>query len=139
MVDHETGPFERAFRMGKLGAGIAGSYIGYQIQNLFLDQESSQQKRAGVHQRNSAKFREELQHLRGPVMKLGQMLSMQSDALPEEIIEELAALQMQAPSMHPTLMRTQFRKALGKNPEEVFKSFDPEPFAAASLVRSIAP
>lgn len=133
MVEQETGPFERAFRMGKLGAGIAGSYIGYQIQNLFLDQESGREKRAGMNQRNSARFREELQHLRGPVMKLGQMLSMQSDALPAEIIEELTSLQMKAPAMHPTLMRTQFRKALGKNPEEVFREFDPEPFAAASL------
>ena len=35
--------------------------------------------------------------------------------------------------MHPTLMRAQFKGSLGKYPEEVFRSFEPEPFAAASL------
>lgn len=133
MVDGETGPFKRALRIGKLSAGIAGSYLGYQLQNLYLDRETSRQKRAGVNQRTSAKVREELQQLRGPVMKLGQVLSMQNDALPPEIIDELTSLQMEAPPMHPTLMRVQCRKALGKNPEEIFKEFDPKPFAAASL------
>ncbi|MBG87687.1 MAG: hypothetical protein CMO80_12400, partial [Verrucomicrobiales bacterium] len=133
MVDSEKGSTKRAFRLGNLSAGIAGSYIGYRIQNLYLDQETSEQKREGLNQQASAKILEELQHLRGPVMKLGQMLSMQSDALPPEVIDELAALQMQAPSMHPTPMRTQFRNSLGKNPEELFREFDPEPFAAASL------
>jgi len=40
---------------------------------------------------------------------------------------------MHAPPMHPTLMRAQFKAALGNCPEEVFRSFDAEPFAAASL------
>ena len=40
---------------------------------------------------------------------------------------------MEAPAMHPTLIRVQFRKALGKDPEALFEQFDPEPFAAASL------
>jgi predicted unusual protein kinase regulating ubiquinone biosynthesis (AarF/ABC1/UbiB family) len=35
--------------------------------------------------------------------------------------------------MHPTLMRAQFKSAFGKEPEAVFRSFEPEPFAAASL------
>jgi predicted unusual protein kinase regulating ubiquinone biosynthesis (AarF/ABC1/UbiB family) len=35
--------------------------------------------------------------------------------------------------MHPALMRAQFKSAFGKYPEEVFRSFEPEPFAAASL------
>ena len=40
---------------------------------------------------------------------------------------------MQAPGMHPTLARAQFKSALGRYPEEVFRKFEPEPFAAASL------
>jgi predicted unusual protein kinase regulating ubiquinone biosynthesis (AarF/ABC1/UbiB family) len=66
-------------------------------------------------------------------MKIGQALSMQSHALPEEVTEELAHLQMKAPGMHPTLARAQFKASYGKFPEEVFREFDPEPFAAASL------
>jgi predicted unusual protein kinase regulating ubiquinone biosynthesis (AarF/ABC1/UbiB family) len=58
---------------------------------------------------------------------------MQTNALAPEWIDALSGLQMQAPPMHPSLMRAQFKTMSGKNPEEVFASFDPEPFAAASL------
>ncbi len=66
-------------------------------------------------------------------MKLGQALSMQSHIFDADVLDELAGLQMQAPPMHPALMRAQFRSAFGRYPEEVFRSFEPEPFAAASL------
>ena len=49
------------------------------------------------------------------------------------MLHELATLQMSAPGMHPTLARAQFKAAMGKAPEELFRSFAPEPFAAASL------
>ena len=71
--------------------------------------------------------------LKGPAMKLGQALSMQNDVLPREALRELADLQMRAPGMHASLARAQFKSALGKYPEEVFREFEPEPFAAASL------
>jgi len=35
--------------------------------------------------------------------------------------------------MHATLARAQFKGSLGRYPEEMFRDFDPEPFAAASL------
>jgi len=66
-------------------------------------------------------------------MKLGQALSMQTHIFNADVVEELAGLQMQAPPMHPALMRAQFKSAFGKYPEEVFRSFEPEAFAAASL------
>ena len=66
-------------------------------------------------------------------MKLGQLLSLQTQALPEEAIAELANLQMHAPGMHPTLARAQFKSSLGKDPEQAFREFEEEPFAAASL------
>lgn len=129
----EQSASKRGARLGRLGAGLVGSYLGYQIQNLFLDDEGRDDRRK-VFQYNAArKVRQELQSLKGPVMKLGQILSMQSHALPSEVTSELANLQMRAPAMHPTLARAQFKGSLGREPEDLFRSFDPEPFAAASL------
>ncbi|MFB3786336.1 MAG: ABC1 kinase family protein [bacterium] len=128
-----TGSFHRAIQVGKLGLGITGSYVGYQMQNWFLDPESREKKRKSFHRKSGRRICQELQSLRGPVMKLGQALSMQTQWIPEEAIEELAELQTRAPAMHPTLMRTQFKQALGRYPEEIFARFSREPFAAASL------
>jgi predicted unusual protein kinase regulating ubiquinone biosynthesis (AarF/ABC1/UbiB family) len=120
---------KRVASLVQLGAGLVGSYLGYQLQRPFLDDEQRRQR----HLNSAKKLRGQLQDLRGPIMKLGQALSMQTHALGPEVIAELSALQMQAPPMHPSLMRAQFKAAMGKYPEDLFDSFEPEPFAAASL------
>lgn len=123
----------RAARIVQLGAGLTGSYLAHQLQRPFLSDEKREARRQSLHNRNAKQVRRELQHLRGPIMKVGQALSMQTHLLGAEWIEELSGLQMQAPPMHPTLMRAQFKSAFAKYPEEMFSSFEEEPFAAASL------
>ena len=127
------GLFGRGFRLGKLGLSLTGSYLGYQAQNLFLAGEHKEERRHDFQQKASRRVRQELGSLKGLFMKIGQILSMQTQALPGDAIAELAALQMQAPGMHPTLARAQFKNSCGKYPEDVFQEFEPEPFAAASL------
>src|SRR5688572_4280025 len=119
--------------MASMGAGIAGSYIGYLLQRAFLGETQSKLKLKSTHTRAAQKMRDEMQALRGPAMKLGQALSMQAGILPEETLAELATLQMEAPGMHPSLVRVQIKRSLGREPEEIFKQFTLEPFAAASL------
>lgn len=119
--------------LGKLGLKLTGSYIGYQFQELFLDEKGKEESRGRFRRKSSRQLKEELLKLKGPLMKLGQAISMQDHILPKELVEELSTLQMQAPGMHPSLARAQFRASLGKTPEEVFARFVPEPFAAASL------
>lgn len=133
MVKSRSGSVTRAARLVQLGASLAGSYLAYQLQRPFLDQAGAGGRRKEWRRKKARQVRQELQHLRGPIMKVGQVLSMQTHFLAAEMVEELSALQMQAPPMHPTLMRAQFKGALGRDPEEMFRSFDSEPFAAASL------
>ena len=123
----------RGFRLGKLGFSLVGSYMGYQAQNFLLGEDALADRQQRFQKKASRRVREEFGALKGPVMKLGQMLSMQTEMLPEDAIQELANLQMRAPGMHPSLARAQFKSSLGKYPEEVFREFDEEPFAAASL------
>ena len=78
-------------------------------------------------------MRDDLMSLRGPAMKLGQTLSLQSGVLPDEALVELSKLQREAPGMPRSPTRAQFTGSLGRAPEEVFTEFDVEPFAAASL------
>jgi predicted unusual protein kinase regulating ubiquinone biosynthesis (AarF/ABC1/UbiB family) len=125
------GMLTRGVLLGKLGFKLAGSYLGYQAQNLVLGE--GEQRKARFQQQASRSVREELGNLKGPAMKLGQLVSMANGVMRPEALEELANLQMRAPGMHASLARAQFKSALGKYPEEVFREFDPEPFAAASL------
>jgi predicted unusual protein kinase regulating ubiquinone biosynthesis (AarF/ABC1/UbiB family) len=127
------GALARGFRLGKLGLTLSGSYLGYQAQNLWLGEEQRAERQRRFQQGASRRVREELQSLKGAAMKLGQIFSLQTHALSEDAIKELAALQMHAPAMHPSLARAQFKSSIGKYPEEIYREFDPEPFAAASL------
>jgi predicted unusual protein kinase regulating ubiquinone biosynthesis (AarF/ABC1/UbiB family) len=123
----------RALSLASMGAGIAGSYIGYVLQRTFLGEAQRNAKLKSTHTRAARAMRDKMQMLRGPAMKLGQMLSLQTGVLPDETLAELATLQMEAPGMHPSLVRVQIKRSLGAAPEEIFKDFTPEPFAAASL------
>jgi predicted unusual protein kinase regulating ubiquinone biosynthesis (AarF/ABC1/UbiB family) len=129
----QPGALARGFRLGKLGLTLTGSYLGYQAQNLLLGEEQRAERQHRFQQNASRRVREELQSLKGAAMKIGQIFSLQTHALPEDAMKELATLQMHAPAMHPSLARAQFKASLGKYPEELFREFDPEPFAAASL------
>jgi predicted unusual protein kinase regulating ubiquinone biosynthesis (AarF/ABC1/UbiB family) len=119
--------------MAAMGADIAGSYVGYLLQRAFLGKARGQSKLKSTNTRAARRMRDEMQSLRGPAMKLGQTLSLQTGTLPDEVLAELSSLQMAAPGMHPSLVRVQVKESLGREPEEIFKDFSPKPFAAASL------
>src|SRR5205814_110556 len=103
----------RAFSMASMGAGIAGSYAGYLLQRVFLGEAKRKIKLKSTHVRAARRMADEMQALRGPAMKLGQMLSLQTGVLPDEVLSELATLQMEAPGMHPSLVRVQIKASLG--------------------------
>ena len=128
-----TSPTGRAVRLASLGMGVAGSYVGYLLQRTFLGEESRKDKLADAHTRAARKMRREMEALRGPAMKLGQTLSLQAGLSPDAALTELRSLQREAPGMHPSLARVQFRSSMGRLPEDCYATFEDTPFAAASL------
>lgn len=83
--------------------------------------------------RSAADAARELGQMKGAVMKLGQMVSFVSDALPPEAQAALAQLQSDAPPMAPSLAAEVVRTELGADPDEVFAEWEPLPVAAASI------
>ncbi len=71
--------------------------------------------------------------LKGPVMKIGQLLSTIPDLLPPEYVNALSQLQSNAPPMGWNFVKRRMKSELGFNWEKKFKKFEKEPFAAASL------
>jgi predicted unusual protein kinase regulating ubiquinone biosynthesis (AarF/ABC1/UbiB family) len=71
--------------------------------------------------------------LKGPLMKVAQLLSTIPDALPAEYASALATLQSNAPPMGPAFVRRRMMAELGPDWRSRFGAFDPMPAAAASL------
>ena len=71
--------------------------------------------------------------LKGPLMKIAQMLASVPEALPADFAAELSTLQTQAPPMGWSFVRRRMAAELGPDWEKKFKSFEHEAAAAASL------
>jgi predicted unusual protein kinase regulating ubiquinone biosynthesis (AarF/ABC1/UbiB family) len=104
--------------MGGLAARIAGSqFLGMRIDR-------------GQH---AEELKQALGGLKGPLMKVAQLLATIPDALPKEYAAELAQLQSQAPPMGRPFVRRRMAAELGPDWKSKFDSFDLDATAAASL------
>lgn len=72
----------------------------------------------------------------GPTfVKIGQVLSLRPDLIPEELIEEFRKLQSDVPPVEYEAIKDVLTECLGRPMEEVYSSFEREPVAAASLAQ----
>jgi predicted unusual protein kinase regulating ubiquinone biosynthesis (AarF/ABC1/UbiB family) len=78
-------------------------------------------------------LKEALGRLRGPVVKVAQLLATVPGALPSEYVAELAMLQSQAPPMGWTFVKRRMQSELGPDWQSRFASFERTAAAAASL------
>jgi predicted unusual protein kinase regulating ubiquinone biosynthesis (AarF/ABC1/UbiB family) len=104
--------------MGGLAARLAGErYLGIEIDRP----------------RHAAELTRALGGIKGPLMKVAQLLATIPNALPQEYARELASLQSNAPAMGWPFVRRRMASELGDNWEQRFKSFEHEAARAASL------
>jgi len=66
-------------------------------------------------------------------IKLGQILSMRPDIVPDNFVREFSKLQDQVTPLSPGVAEKVVEQALGQPIENIFESFDEKPLAAASL------
>jgi predicted unusual protein kinase regulating ubiquinone biosynthesis (AarF/ABC1/UbiB family) len=71
--------------------------------------------------------------LRGTALKVAQMLSMESQIMPEWFRREMSKSYHQVPPLGRPLIRKLVQQEFGKPPEALFSRFDSQAFAAASL------
>ena len=113
----------RASRYARLGvnAGALAARIG--VNRL----------RGGGRESDAKALASALGSMKGPMMKVGQLLSTIPDALPTDYANELIRLQSQAPPMGAGFVRRRMQAELGPHWRERFSEFDLKPAAAASL------
>lgn len=115
----------RASRYARVGANVGGVAAKIASQR-FLGVR-------GDRANNAASLAAALGGLKGPLMKVAQLLSTIPDALPPEYATELSKLQSEAPPMGWPFVKRRMAAELGPDWEKKFASFSKTPAAAASL------
>jgi predicted unusual protein kinase regulating ubiquinone biosynthesis (AarF/ABC1/UbiB family) len=103
-------------------AGLATKLAGEKFFGLEIEREEHAQQLMMA-----------LGNLKGPLMKVGQILSTIPEALPPEYARAMQELQSDAPSMGWPFVRRRMKTELGTDWQSKFKSFDKTATAAASL------
>lgn len=112
----------RYARVGANVGGVAARVAGARLMGRDL-----------ADPKNAADLAAALGGLKGPLMKLAQILSTVPDLLPAEFAAELRTLQSAAPPMGPAFVKRRMQAELGPDWESRFAAFDKTPAAAASL------
>ena len=81
----------------------------------------------------AVRLRKVLEELGPTFIKLGQILSVRPDLVPLDLCYELSKLQDRVPPFGYEDVKKQIKESFGSYPDKIFASFDPVPFAAASL------
>jgi predicted unusual protein kinase regulating ubiquinone biosynthesis (AarF/ABC1/UbiB family) len=115
----------RMARFARVGAGLSGAAATFGANALFANGDPSA--------RNAKALKEALGKLKGPLMKVAQLLATVPDLLPPEFAAELTELQTNAPAMGPAFVRRRMAAELGPDWLARFAAFDQTPAAAASL------
>ncbi|MDP9097215.1 MAG: AarF/UbiB family protein, partial [Pseudomonadota bacterium] len=116
------GELRRYARTSGAVGGIAARVAGAKVFGLKTDRAAHAEDLKSI-----------LGGLKGPLMKVAQILSTIPDALPEEYSQELAQLQANAPPMGWSFVRRRMAGELGPDWQSNFKTFGQEAAAAASL------
>ena len=124
--DSEANRFSaRAARYARVGANVGG--VAARIAaTRFL---GIRRDRA----RGAADLAAALGGLKGPIMKVAQLLATIPDVLPPEYVTELTRLQNDAPPMGWAFVKRRMTAELGADWQRKFSSFEHRPAAAASL------
>jgi predicted unusual protein kinase regulating ubiquinone biosynthesis (AarF/ABC1/UbiB family) len=120
--DNLPGRVRRYARVSTAMGGLAARIAGARYLGLPLDRAE-----------HAADLKAALGGIKGPLMKVAQLLATIPEALPKEYASELSSLQANAPPMGWPFVRRRMASELGERWQTKFKSFEREAARAASL------
>jgi len=122
--------FQIAFLLSKhFGGYLLSVILGY----LHLQARFSRRQSILGNISMAARIRLFLQEVNGALIKIGQIMAMRPDFLPNEYIEELLKLLDEVPPFDPKLSKAIIEEELNAKISDLFLSFEEEPIAAASF------
>ncbi len=116
------GRVKRYAKVGRAAGGLAAKVAGNRFFGLTIDKAE-----------HASELQAALGGLKGPLMKVAQIMSTVPDMLPEEYMTELGRLQTNAPSMGWPFVKRRMATELGPDWQSHYKEFEHQAAAAASL------
>ncbi|TVV71081.1 ABC1 kinase family protein, partial [Sphingomonas solaris] len=127
------GRLARFGRFGRMAGGVAGGMVAEGARRLAAGERPKMSDML-LTPANATRVADQLAHLRGAAMKLGQMISMDAgDMLPPELTRILARLRDDAHHMPPQQLDKVLTAEWGRDWRRRFRHFQAHPIAAASI------
>ncbi len=112
---------------------VIASYLWLSFKGRLWGKSYKERLLADVHKRNAKRVESTILALQGLFIKVGQLLSILANFLPEEFRSELEGLQDQVPPRPYAEIARRIESDLGKKVADCYAEFDEEPIASASL------
>ncbi|MEO6951995.1 MAG: AarF/UbiB family protein [Polyangia bacterium] len=112
---------------------VAFSYIATGWRTRYRSGEAADLLWRDAHLRNARRIERTIAKLQGLFLKVGQLISIMTNFLPEEFRRQLEGLQDQVPPRPYVDIEHRIREELGNNPRDLFAEFDEHPVASASI------
>ena len=109
------------------------SYLWLSLKSKFFGKKYYANRIVNLHLKNANRVKESILELQGLFIKIGQLLSILTNFLPEAFQKPLEALQDQIPARPYTEIEQRITAELGAKPEQLFAHFDKIPIASASI------
>src|SRR5437763_3684675 len=123
----------RSTEVARLASHVGATAASNRARRVFASAPRRQALDAELQLRTAEQVAETLGHMKGALMKVGQLASFVDDAMPEPVRAALGQLQQDAPPMSGELAAEVIERELGADPGQLFLEWDPVPIAAASI------
>src|SRR4051812_6842077 len=109
------------------------SYLWLRVRARFHSEVWAEHKLRTIHLRNARRIERTIIELQGLFIKVGQLISIMTNFLPEEFRRELEGLQDAVPPRPYCDIEARLLEEHGRAPSEVFAQFEEQPIASASI------
>jgi ubiquinone biosynthesis protein len=124
----------RLLRAYTVTARVVLSYALFGLRRRLRGREQAARLAEEVHRKNARRVLGAIVDLQGLFIKVGQLISVMANLLPDAFRKELETLQDSVPPRPFSEVEVRLREELGgRPPHEVFAEFDPQPVASASI------
>lgn len=112
---------------------VIWSYLWLRFRARFHSDAWIEHKLRQTNLRNARRIERTIVELQGLFIKVGQLISIMTNFLPEEFRRELEGLQDAVPPRPYADIEARIREELGKSPDELFAHIERRPIASASI------